>query len=114
MIRINRLIGSPIWDSFFIPLVLLLPMANVFYCLALCAFVSTDRIKSIITTIFPLTHPPVFCDRTKIKPSQNRSPVVEIGVALKKLKNVIVSAVIKSNYLAFRLASHTNWLFIVH
>ena len=41
------------------------------------------------------------------------SPVVEIGVALNKLKNVIVSAVIKSNYLAVRLASHTNWLFIV-
>ena len=34
--------------------------------------------------------------------------VVEIGVALNKLKNVIVSAVIKSNYLAFRLASHAN------
>ena len=30
---------------------------------------------------------------------------------MKKLKNAIVSAVIKSNYLAFRLASHTNWLF---
>ena len=29
---------------------------------------------------------------------------------MKKLKNAIVSAVIKSNYLAFRLASHTNWL----
>ena len=33
-----------------------------------------------------------------------------MGVTLKKLKNIIVSAVIKSNYLAFRLASHTNWL----
>ena len=30
---------------------------------------------------------------------------------MKKLKNAVVSAVIKSNYLAFRLASHTNWLF---
>ena len=29
---------------------------------------------------------------------------------MNKIKNVIVSAVIKSNYLAFRLASHTNWL----
>ena len=95
----------------FYPLVLLLP--NAFYCLALCAFVSADRIKSVITSIFPVTHPPVFCDRTKIKPSQNHSPVVEIGVALNKLKNVIVSAVIKSNDLAFCLASHTNWLFIV-
>ena len=30
---------------------------------------------------------------------------------MKKLKNAIVSAVIKSNYLALRLVSHTNWLF---
>ena len=71
------------------------------------------RIESIITSIFPVIHPLIFCDRTKIKPSYNHLPVVEIGVALNKLKNVIVSAVIKSNYLAFRLASHTNWLFIV-
>ena len=67
------------------------------------------RIKYIITSIFLVTHPPILCDRTKIKPSQNHSPVVEIGVALKKVKNVIVSAVMKSNY----LVSHTNWLFIV-
>ena len=41
------------------------------------------------------------------------SPVVEIGVALNKLKNVIVSGEIKSNYISFRLALHTNWLVIV-
>ena len=70
-------------------------------------------ITGIITSSFPFSvifcdFPPIFCDRTKIKPSKNCSPVVEIGVALNKLKNVIVSAVIKSNYFAFHLASHTN------
>ena len=33
-----------------------------------------------------------------------------MGVTLKNLKNFIVSVVIKSNYLAFRLVSHKNWL----
>ena len=111
MIRINRLIGSFIWNSLLSPLLCFFSVHFITSHFVLLS--QLVRIKSIITSIFPVTHPPIFCDRTKIKPSLNHSPVVEIGVALNKLKNVIVSAVITSNYLAFHLASHTNWLFIV-
>ena len=110
MIKINRPIGSSVWDSLFISLALLL--SKVFYCLAVSAYILV-RIKNIIISIFPITQPSIFCDRTKINPSWNHSPIVETRVTLNKLKNVIVSAVIKSNYFSFHLALHTNWLFIV-
>ena len=106
MVRINRPIWSSTWDSLFIPLALLLPKPKAFYCLTVSALVINCRIKNIIMLIFPSTHQPILYDRTKIKPL--KTPVIEIGVALNKRKNVTVSAVIKSNYFSFCLASHTN------
>ena len=49
----------------FIPLALLLPKA--FHCLTVSAFVSDVCIEKVIMSIFLVSHPPIFYDRTKIK-----------------------------------------------